>query len=165
MLTLFYNYIGSWDISSANLAEAVERAQVLEPGLQQQLKSQLSVLKPRPSIYDPDFIAANQKSRADNVIGGTKLEQVQTICRDIENFKRTSGVNEVIVLWTANTERFSDLVEGVNDSAQSLKAAIAADHPEISPSTLFAYAAISKKVRIKQYFEPHSVSFSISHIK
>lgn len=66
-----------WDISSSNLAEAVERAQVLEPSLQQQLKSQLVGLKPRASIYDPDFIAANQASRADNVIKGNKADQVR----------------------------------------------------------------------------------------
>lgn len=52
--------VDGWDISNSNLAEAMERAQVLEPLLQQQLKSHMSKLKPRPSIYDPDFIAANQ---------------------------------------------------------------------------------------------------------
>lgn len=70
--------VDGWDINSANLAEAVERAQVLEPALQQQLKSQLAVLKPKASIYDPDFIAANQASRADNLIKGNKAEQVRT---------------------------------------------------------------------------------------
>lgn len=69
--------VDGWDINSANLAEAVERAQVLEPALQQQLKSQLAVMKPRASIYDPDFIAANQADRANNVIKGTKAEQVR----------------------------------------------------------------------------------------
>lgn len=68
--------VDGWDISSRNLAEAVERAQVLEPSLQQQLKSQLAALKPRASIYDPDFIAANQATRADNVIKGSKIDQV-----------------------------------------------------------------------------------------
>jgi myo-inositol-1-phosphate synthase len=52
--------IDGWDISSANLAEAMERAQVLEPGLQQQLRAKMALMKPRPSIYDEDFIAANQ---------------------------------------------------------------------------------------------------------
>lgn len=52
--------LDGWDISSANLAESMERAQVLEPILQQQLKAKMAQLKPRPSIYDQDFIAANQ---------------------------------------------------------------------------------------------------------
>ncbi|RZC35638.1 Inos-1-P synth domain containing protein [Asbolus verrucosus] len=135
--------IDGWDISSVNLADAMERAQVLEPGLVQQLKGKMAAMKPRPSIYDQDFIAANQASRADNVIKGTKLEQIHQICRDIENFKKKSNVDKIIVLWTANTERFSDVLEGVNDTHANLKLAIASNHPEISPSTLFAYAAIS----------------------
>lgn len=52
--------VDGWDISNSNLAEAMERAQVLEPLLQQQLKSHMIKLKPRASIYDADFIAANQ---------------------------------------------------------------------------------------------------------
>lgn len=57
-------------------------------------------------------------------------------------------MDAVIVLWTANTERFSDVVEGVNDTVENLKSAIANNHSEISPSTLFAYAAISNKASL-----------------
>lgn len=52
--------IDGWDISGNNLAESMERAQVLEPLLQQQLKPHMTKFKPKPSIYDADFIAANQ---------------------------------------------------------------------------------------------------------
>ena len=65
--------IPGWDISSCNIADAVERAQVLDWGLQQQLRPYLEKLKPRPSIYCPDFIAANQSERADNVLEGNKI--------------------------------------------------------------------------------------------
>lgn len=46
------------------------------------------------------------------------------------------------MLWSANTERFSDIIPGVNDSADALLAAIAAGHSEVSPSTLYAVAAM-----------------------
>lgn len=44
-------------------------------------------MKPRPSIYSPDFIAANQLERADNLIVGTKREQIEQIRKDIRNFR------------------------------------------------------------------------------
>jgi myo-inositol-1-phosphate synthase len=44
-------------------------------------------MKPRPSIYSPDFIAANQSERADNVMGGTKREQIEQIRKDIREFR------------------------------------------------------------------------------
>lgn len=50
--------------------------------------------------------------------------QVEQIRADIRDFCRSSGVDKVIVLWTANTERFCDITPGVNDTAQNLLAAI-----------------------------------------
>jgi myo-inositol-1-phosphate synthase len=44
------------------------------------------------------------------------------------------------VLWTANTERYADIIPGVNDTADNLLAAIKAGHEEISPSTIFSVA-------------------------
>lgn len=65
-----------WDISSMNLADAMRRAEVLDWPLQEQLQRHMVGLKPRPSIYNPEFIAANQRERADNVLTGSWAEQV-----------------------------------------------------------------------------------------
>ncbi|XP_040916887.1 inositol-3-phosphate synthase 1-A-like [Toxotes jaculatrix] len=130
-----------WDVSSMDLGRAMERAQVLDWSLQEQLRPHMSQLKPRPSIYIPEFIAENQEGRADNVLTGTLAEQVEQIRADIRDFRHTSGVDKVIVLWTANTERFCDIIPGVNDSAKNLLAAIRTG-AEVSPSTLFAVASI-----------------------
>uniref|UniRef100_A0A3Q0SIR0 inositol-3-phosphate synthase n=1 Tax=Amphilophus citrinellus TaxID=61819 RepID=A0A3Q0SIR0_AMPCI len=131
-----------WDISSMDLGSAMERAQVLDWSLQEQLRPYMSCLKPRPSIYIPEFIAANQESRAGNVLTGTMAEQMEQIRADIRDFRQSSGVDKVIVLWTANTERFCDIIPGVNDTAKNLLAGIQAGAAEISPSTLFAVASI-----------------------
>ncbi|CAJ0944525.1 unnamed protein product [Ranitomeya imitator] len=118
-----------WDISSLNLADSMKRAEVLDWQLQEQLRPYMEKMQPRPSIYIPEFIAANQEDRADHVIHGTKAEQVQKIREDIQEFKRTSGVDKVIVLWTANTERFCDVIPGVNDTADNLLKAIEVEKP------------------------------------
>ena len=77
--------IGGWDISSMNIAEAMDRAQVLEPTLKEMVRKQMSMMKPLPSIYYPDFIAANQEDRADNVLEGNKacMAHVDQIRKDI----------------------------------------------------------------------------------
>ena len=56
--------VDGWDISSMNLADAMTRARVLDVNLQQQLRPFMKDMKPLPSIYFPDFIAANQVSSA-----------------------------------------------------------------------------------------------------
>ncbi|XP_008588983.1 PREDICTED: inositol-3-phosphate synthase 1 isoform X2 [Galeopterus variegatus] len=109
-----------WDISSLNLAEAMRRAQVLDWGLQEQLWPHMEALRPRPSVYIPEFIAANQSARADNLIPGTRAQQLEQIRRDICDFRSSAGLDKVIVLWTANTERFCEVVPGLNDTAENL---------------------------------------------
>ena len=63
-------------------------------------------------IYDPDFIAANQEERADNLIKGTKAEQVEVVRGQIRDFKTRTGVDKIVVLWTANTERYAQVYRG-----------------------------------------------------
>ena len=50
------------------------------------------------------------------------------------------------MLWTANTERYCDVLEGVHDSAENLLEAIKREHDEVSPSTIFAVASILEGV-------------------
>jgi myo-inositol-1-phosphate synthase len=77
--------VSGWDISSLNLAEAMDRACVLEPTLKDLVRKEMVNMKPLPSIYYPDFIAANQEERADNLIPGSKasIEHVEQIRKDI----------------------------------------------------------------------------------
>ncbi|KAK0108956.1 Myo-inositol-1-phosphate synthase [Cadophora gregata f. sp. sojae] len=136
--------IGGWDISGMNLAQAMDRAAVLEPTLKAQVKKEMVQMTPLPSIYYPDFIAANQEDRADNILPGSKasLEHVEKIRKDIRDFKANNGLDKVIVQWTANTERFAELIDGVNDTADNLLKAIENGHEEVAPSTVFAVACI-----------------------
>jgi len=77
-----------------------------------------------------------------NLIHGTKWEMMEKIRQDMRDFKRNNQLDSVIVLWSANTERYADEQAGVNDNADNLLAAIKRNESEISPSTLFAVASI-----------------------
>jgi myo-inositol-1-phosphate synthase len=136
--------LGGWDISGFAMDKAMERAQVLDYDLQRQVAPHMALLgTPLSSIYYPDFIAANQEARADNVIPGIdKQTHLEHLRADIRSFKAQNALDRVVVFWTANTERYSDIIAGVNDTADNLLAAIRSSHSEVSPSTLFAVAAI-----------------------
>ncbi|KAK0237636.1 hypothetical protein EDD85DRAFT_831081 [Armillaria nabsnona] len=135
--------LGGWDISGLSLDKAMERARVLDYDLQRQVAPHLAQIKPLPSIYYPDFIAANQEARADNLIPGSdKQAHLEHIRADIRKFKKDNGLDRVVVFWTANTERYSDLIPGVNDTADNILNAIKTSHSEVSPSSVFAVAAI-----------------------
>lgn len=140
--------IGGWDISGMNLAEAMNRAGVLEPSLKMQVRKEMAAMRPLPGIYYPDFIAANQDSRADNVQPGSKAcnAHIEQLRKDIRDFKANNELDKVIVLWTANTERYASELAGVNDTAENLLKSIEAGEMEISPSTVFAVASILENV-------------------
>ncbi|KAL7469592.1 hypothetical protein ACHAXS_009843 [Conticribra weissflogii] len=133
---------GGWDINGTNLGDAMKRSKVLDYELQTKLYPYMKDIKPLPSIYFPDFIAANQGERADNVLTGTKQEQMEQIRKDIRDFKVKNGLDQVILLWTANTERFSAVEEGVNDTAENILNSIEMGEAEVSASTVFAVASI-----------------------
>lgn len=137
--------VDGWDISSFNIGDAMKRAEVLEVNLQDQLYTKLSKLKPMPSIYDKDFIAANQSDRADNLIHGTRYEQFLKIRQDIQAFTKKNNVEKVVILWTANTERFSEVRDGLNMTMAELEDSLKRNESEISPSTIFAMAAIIER--------------------
>jgi len=133
---------GGWDINGMNLGDAMKRSKVLDYNLQQQLYPHMKDIKPLPSVYFPDFIAANQGERADNVLTGSKNEQMEHLRNDIRAFKQNNGLDKVILLWTANTERFAAVEEGVNDTAENLLESIKRGEAEVSASTVFAVASI-----------------------
>ena len=58
------------------------------------------------------------------------------------DFKESNGLDKVIVQWTANTERYADLIDGVNDTADNLMKAIKNGNAEVAPSTVFAVACV-----------------------
>jgi len=136
--------LDGWDISSLNIGDAMIRAQVLDVNCQDLVYKKLAQMKPRPSIYDADFIAANQSDRADNVIKATRFAQFQRIREDIRDFKKKSGVDKVLILWTANTERFAEVRAGLNMTHDELMKSLKENNSEISPSTIFAMASIAE---------------------
>ena len=134
--------IAGWDISGVNMGDAMRRAKVLDWDLQRQLYAELQKMVPWPSVYIPEWIAANQSDRADNCLQGSKQEMLNMIRQNIKDFKSSRRLDKVVILWTANTERFATLEAGVNDSADNLLRAIEQGHVNVSPSTLFAVASI-----------------------
>lgn len=54
--------VDGWDICIDNIGDAMRKAKVLDIALQDQVYGKLKQITPRPSIYDPDYIAANQVS-------------------------------------------------------------------------------------------------------
>jgi myo-inositol-1-phosphate synthase len=141
--------VDGWDITDDTLQNAVAKAEVLDFDLQQKLQEKFPKqmqIKPMRGIFYPDFVATNQIERASNAWPGEHacLEHLNTLRKDIRSFKQKNKLEHVVVLWTANTERFMDITKGVHDTAENLMKAICDQNVEISPSLMYAVAAVSE---------------------
>jgi myo-inositol-1-phosphate synthase len=67
------------------------------------------------------------------------LEQIR---KDIQDFKTSKKLDTIIVMWAGNTERFAEVVPGLNDTWANLEASIKKNASEIAPSSLYAAASI-----------------------
>ena len=131
--------IGGWDICNDNLYIAAKKAQVIDYDLLTQLEKDLESITPLPSIYNPNFIATNQNTRADNMIRYKTLNlTLKHLVNDIREFKIKNKLDKVVIVWTASTERFN---KGTWITSHDLLQGIENNDPEISPSILFSMAA------------------------
>ena len=64
----------------------------------------------------------------------------------IREFKEANKVDKVVVMWTANTERYIKVIEGLNDTKENLLASVEKNEAEISPSTLYALACVYENI-------------------
>ena len=77
---------------------------------------------------------------------GTKWEMMDQLRADIRDFRDKQNLDKVIILWTANTERFCDVTKGLNETGDELLKSIRDNKEEVSPSTIFAVASILEGV-------------------
>lgn len=100
----------------------------------------------------------NNMNKYEKILGNTRLflHFLLILCQLIftsRDFKEKSNVDQVIVLWTANTERFSEIKTGLNTTMLELEQSLAENKSEISPSTIFAMASIAEQVYLLIGFE------------
>jgi myo-inositol-1-phosphate synthase len=133
--------IDGWDISNDNLYDACRKNKVLDLNFINSLEKELKTIRPLPSIYYKDFIATNQSSRVNNskTLKNNKWGDLLQIKADIESFKIRHNIEKVVVMWTASTERFS---LGKWKNWYELLISISKSDPEVSPSIIFAAAAL-----------------------
>ena len=73
--------------------------------------------------------------------GGNKYDKMMMIREDIKNFKKENNIERVVVIWCASTEIYIPQ-NGVHRAMDKFVMAMKEDHTDISPSMLYAFAAI-----------------------
>lgn len=133
---------GAWDIFPANGYEAAVNADVLKAKDINPVREELEAIRPMAAAFDPEFVS-RLAGQGGNVKKGNRREMADQLREDIRRFKDANGCDRVVVLWAASTEKFIPYNEAVHDTLADFEKAIDANDTEhVSPSMLYAYAAL-----------------------
>ncbi len=130
---------GAWDIFPDNGYQAAKKAGVLRSDHLESLKGDLEAIVPMPGAFDREYV---KKLDGTHVKKGTRREMADELIRDIERFQKEKECSRMVVLWCGSTEVYHEPGPAHRSLAAFEKALDEDDH-SISPSMLYAYAALT----------------------
>jgi len=135
--------VGGWDIFEDNAYEAAVKAGVLDTALLDQVKDRLSAIKPMKAVFDPNFVT---RLHGPNVkTGGSKMDYAEMVMDDIRQFKEKTGATRLTMIWCGSTEVYHQAA-AVHATLKDFECGLQKNDPEISPSQIYAYAALKMGV-------------------
>jgi myo-inositol-1-phosphate synthase len=134
---------GAWDLFPDNGYEAARKAGVIPLDLLDQIKDDLTNLHPMTAVYDEAYC---RRLKATHFKKETsKVALAQAVMKDIADFKAKTGVARMTMIWCGSTEAYN--AQGnVHNSLAAFEAGLKANDPAISPSMIYAYAALKSGV-------------------
>lgn len=134
---------GGWDIFPDSMYSAAMHAGVLQKDMLEPVKNELEAVKPMPAVFSRDFVKNLVPKQVKK--GKNKMELAEALMRDIENFRKMTGVDRVVMVWCASTEIFLE-PKPVHSTVEKFEKGLKGNSPDISPSMIYAYAAIKSGV-------------------
>jgi myo-inositol-1-phosphate synthase len=132
-----------WDIFEDHCYQAACKAGVLERELLDQVKDRLEAIKPMPAVFDKRYV---KKLDGPNVKKGKNWwELAEQLKGDIETFKKEKNIDRLVMVWCGSTEVYMQ-PKPVHQSIEAFEEGLKKNDPDISPSMVYAYAAISSRI-------------------
>ena len=134
---------GGWDIFGDNMYAAAVDAGVLERSLLDGIKSHLQAIRPMPAVFDRRYVKRLDGPHTKS--GRTKMDLADQVRMDIQEFKSANGLTRMVMIWCGSTESYSQ-PGPVHQTVTSFEAGLKDNDPGISPSMIYAYAAIQERL-------------------
>ena len=132
-----------WDIYEDNCYEAALKAGVLERDHIEGVRPLLEGIKPQKAVFKKEYVrnleGHHVKSEHDYP------ELIEALKTDIENFKKENRIDRCVMIWCGSTETYLKASE-VHQTIKKFENGLERNDPNISPSMLYAYAAITSGI-------------------
>lgn len=133
---------GGWDIFPDDMYTAAKKAGVLEDKHLEPIKAELSAIKPMKAVYSKKYI---RNIEGENIKSGSLWEKAQELRKDIQDFKKNHNCERIVMVWCGSTEAYCQ-PSNVHATMEAFEAGLKADSEDISPSQVYAYAALKEGV-------------------
>ncbi|MCP4435659.1 MAG: inositol-3-phosphate synthase [Actinomycetia bacterium] len=130
---------GGWDPISPNALEAARTAGVLEERDLAPISSDLEGVTAMPAVFDQRWV-----KRLDGVrvkTGESYFDLASQLIDDIERFRAENDCERLVMVWCGSTEAYQEPT-AVHDTVESFEQGMRDSDENISPSQLYAYAAL-----------------------
>ena len=134
---------GGWDAFPDDAYEAATVAGVLEKEHLNAVRDELKAVEPFPAVFDPRYVATLDATPTKDY--SSLREAAELVREDIRTFKQRHGLERAVMVSCASTEAYLQPQEA-HFSPESFERALDASDPAISPSMVYAYAAIMEGV-------------------
>ena len=134
---------GGWDPITPNALEGARTAGVLEDKDLGTISSELEGIVAMDAVFDQRWVKKLEGTRVKHL--SSKAEQAEALMEDIARFRAENDCERVVMVWCGSTEAFQEASE-VHESVANFEAGLKTDHPDISPSQIYAYAALMSDV-------------------
>jgi myo-inositol-1-phosphate synthase len=130
-----------WDIFGGNLYDAARTAQVLDRDQIDSMKPFLESIEPMPAAFNQHYVKRLEGKKIKT--GKNKCDLANQIRNDIAEFK--TKTDRQVMIWAGSTEIFLQQTE-VHQTLEAFEKGLVNDDPNISPSMLYAWAALKEGI-------------------
>jgi myo-inositol-1-phosphate synthase len=129
---------GGWDVRFPNVYEGAIHHKVLPPSLLAEVRDKLEKVTPWPAVFKRAYAQNVEGTHTLNV--SSYRQELALLRGHIEDFKRTRGVERVVMANLASTEEYLEPAP-VHASRAAFEAGLDRSDPAISPAMRYFYAA------------------------
>ena len=134
---------GGWDPISANVLEAARTCGVLEERDLAPLSAELEGIVAMDAVFDQRWVKKLDGARVKPAT--SKWDQAQALVEDIERFRSENDCERLVMVWCGSTEAYQE-PSAVHASVESFETGLRSGDENISPSQIYAYAALVSEV-------------------
>lgn len=133
---------GGWDIFKDDCYESAKKARVLDAPLLEKLKPELKKIKPTKGVFNRGYV---RNLDGDFIKWGNRWKMAEKLINDIRAFKKENKCERLVMIWCGSTEVYMER-KGVHNSIKNFEEALKRNSKFISPSMIYAYAAIKEGI-------------------